>query len=152
MHATKLVNKRLLISFKTTQRFENLHGLNSGRKTSLYLTKKYSSHPHLKEPGCLKIPLVKSSCGGKQTTSEFGVTVFFYWLVNESFTSFDTYLVLLEQLALLSNEWSMLKNRLAFCLKKLNRPRFTYYSYTTVHCGCTNAVTPVCHFFEVFLN
>ena len=41
----------------------------------------------------------------------------------KSFTSFDTYFVLLEQLASLRNEWSTLKNRLVFRLKKFNYPR-----------------------------
>ena len=50
MHATKLVNKRLLISFKKTQGFENVHRSIFLDEERLYtLMKKYFQHLHLNE-------------------------------------------------------------------------------------------------------
>ena len=50
----------------------------------------------------------------------------------KSFTSLDTYFVLLEQIAYSPTNRARKKNHLVFCL--LNHPRFTYRSYTTVYC------------------
>ena len=45
---------------------------------------------------------------------------FSYGSSRKSFTSFDLYFVLLEQLASLSDKWNTLKTHHAYCLKKLN--------------------------------
>ena len=52
MQAIKIVNKRLLISFEKHKDFKCALLNLLGWRTSLYVTKKYSWHPHLKEPGC----------------------------------------------------------------------------------------------------
>ena len=54
MHAAELVNKRLLISFKKIQGFENVHRLTSLMKNALIPNKKILSTPALKERGVKK--------------------------------------------------------------------------------------------------
>ena len=62
-------------------------------------------------------------CGGKQTTSES--PCFSNGSSRKSFTSFDTYFVLLEQLASLSDKCSTLKNYPVFLFKEIEP--FKYY-------------------------
>ena len=86
---------------------------------------------------------MNSLCGGKRTTSE---RLFFSnGSSRKSFTSCNTYFVLLEQLASLSNEWSTLKKHPVLCLNKLSHLTITHKSYT-------NAAAPVCNIFQVFLD
>ena len=87
MHETKLGNKKLLIFFKKYKHLKMRIAYPFWAKNVFIPNEKIPSTPVLKGPGVLKIPRIKSSCGGKRTTPW---SLFFSNGLSRKSTSFNT--------------------------------------------------------------
>ena len=106
MHATKLVNKKLLIFFKKYKHLKMCIASSLGENIFIS-NEKILSTPALKGTGVLKNSTKKVYRWWK--AKDFRVTVFSNGSSGKSFAGFDTYFVLMEQLASPSNKWSTLR-------------------------------------------
>ena len=124
MHATKLVNEKLLIFCKKYKHLKkrNAHCLTSLGKNIFIPNQEILLTLALKGIGVSKNSTIKPAGGSKQTTSE--LLFFSNGSSRKSFTSFDTYFVLLEQLTSLSNKWSMLKKSSPFLFIKIEQSNY----------------------------
>ena len=116
MHATKLVNKKLLNFLKRFKHLKMRITLSYWAKNVFISNEKRFLTPSLK--GVKKIPLIMLLCGGKRTTLE---SQFLLLVRQENRLQASRHtgisFVLLEQLASLSDKWSTLKNHHVFCKK-----------------------------------